>query len=55
MSGRVKALENIQQIPNLDELQRERERLQTKLDVTLKRVSALENSINLIPEISVGR
>jgi hypothetical protein len=51
LSGRVKALENIQQIPNLDELQRERERLQTKLDVTLKRVSALENSINSTKEM----
>jgi hypothetical protein len=51
LSGRVTALENIQQIPNLDELQRERERLQIKLDVTLKRVSALENSINSTKEM----
>lgn len=46
LSGRLTALENTQQIPKFDELQRERERLQTKLDATLKRVTALENSIN---------
>ena len=51
LSGRVKALENTKQIPNLDELQKERERLQTKLDATLERVSALENSINSTKEM----
>jgi uroporphyrinogen-III synthase len=46
LNGRLKALEDVQQVPNFNELQKERKRLQAKLDVTLKRVSALENSIN---------
>ena len=39
------------QIPDFDELQKERERLQAKLDITLKRVSTLENSINSTKEM----
>ena len=46
LNGRLKALEDIQQLPDFDELQKERRRLQAKLDVTLKRVGVLENSIN---------
>ena len=51
LSGRLKALEDIQQVPDFDELQQERKRLQSKLDITLKRVDALESSINSTKEM----
>ena len=51
LSGRLKALEEIQQVPDFDELQQERKRLQSKLDITLKRVDALESSINSTKEM----
>ena len=51
LSGRLEALEKNQQIPDLDQLQQERERLQTKLDKTLNRVDALESSINNMKKI----
>ncbi len=51
LSGRLKALEDIQQVPDFDEMQKERRRLQAKLDITLKRVDALESSINSAKEM----
>ena len=51
LNGRLKALEDIQQVPDFDELQKERQRLQAKLDITLERVDTLENSINSAKEM----
>ena len=51
LSGRLRALEDIQQVPDFDELQNERKRLQAKLDITLKRLDALESSINTAKEM----
>jgi uroporphyrinogen-III synthase len=51
LNGRLKILEDTQKVPGLDELQKERKRLQAKLDITLKRVGVLENSINSAKEM----
>ncbi len=51
LSGRLKALESAPQVPDLVELQRERKRLQTKLDVTLERLDVLEKSIGTVKKM----
>ncbi len=51
LSGRLEALEKNQQIPDLDQLQQERARLQAKLDKTLNRVDTLESSISSMKKI----
>ena len=51
LNGRLRILEGTQKLPDFDELQKERKRLQAKLDVTLKRVGELENSINSTKEM----
>ena len=51
LSGRLKALEDIQLVPDFEILQKERKRVQAKLDITLKRVAALEDSIKSTKEM----
>jgi len=51
LSGRLKALEDSQQVPELEVLQQERKRLQTHLDATLKRLENLENSIGSVKKM----
>lgn len=51
LSGRLKAIEDSQLVPDLATLQQERKRLQTKLDVTLKRLDVLENSIGSVKQM----
>jgi uroporphyrinogen-III synthase len=51
LNGRLKALESAQQVPDLQSLQQERKRLQTKLDVTLDRLDTLESSIGSVKKM----
>jgi uroporphyrinogen-III synthase len=51
LSGRLKALESAQQVPDLQSLQQERKRLQTKLDATLDRLDTLESSIGSVKKM----
>jgi uroporphyrinogen-III synthase len=51
LSGRLKALESAQQVPDLQSLQQERKRLQAKLDVTLDRLDTLESSIGSVKKM----
>ncbi|MBT7955916.1 MAG: hypothetical protein HN731_12045 [Rhodospirillaceae bacterium] len=51
LSGRLKALEESQQVPELEALQQERKRLQSHLDATLKRLEKLENSIGSVKKM----
>ncbi len=51
LSGRLKALEDSQQVPDLEALQQERKRLQSHLDATLKRLEKLENSIGSVKKM----
>ncbi|MBT7266177.1 MAG: hypothetical protein HN884_04845 [Rhodospirillaceae bacterium] len=51
LSGRLKALESNQQVPDLAALQQERKRLQAKLDITLDRLDTLESSIGSVKKM----
>ena len=51
LRGRLKVLEDSQQVPDLDALQQERKRMQTHLDATLKRLEKLENSIGSVKKL----
>ncbi|MGY8999281.1 MAG: uroporphyrinogen-III synthase [Rhodospirillales bacterium] len=54
LSGRLKALENVERVPNLKTLQQEKKHLQKKLDATLKRLDDLENSIGSVRKMIVA-
>lgn len=51
LTGRLKALEDSQQVPDLVILQQERRRLQSKLDATLTRLEKLEDSIGSVKKM----